>query len=195
MAANVYLVVIREKRVSLLEDTFSYAKEIWLGLWDLDQPSMNVISTRLKALNINLRKPKTALPENISPQKLLRSFESVLKKPPEQAPAPGLGILPSRAATTTSVLTTATTRTYAGPRVGAASRVNFGEYIKAGFDKFWKRDGPGPPNSPDTELLKRWEFEVVPSLQQKIHEFREDKFKGLKIEEFSSLRSEQMLEG
>ncbi|KAI9854144.1 MAG: hypothetical protein M1813_001351 [Trichoglossum hirsutum] len=189
-------IVIREERVRLMEDTFSHAREIWIGLWDLDQPSMNVIFTRLEALNINLRKPKTALPENISPQKLLRSFENVLENPLEQALAPGLGILPRRVATTTSVLTkTATTRTHAGSRVGASSRVNFGEYIKAGIDKIRKKDEPKPSNSPDTEFLRRWESEVVPLLRGRISEFREDKFKGLKIEQFSSLRSEQMLEG
>ena len=175
-----------------MDATFEYIKKIWIQLWGLSQLSMNTISSRLETRNINLTMPKTALPENFSPQKLLLLFESVLMEPPERAPAPGPGLLPKKAATATSALKRTATP---GPRGGASSRVNFREYIKAGIHKIRKKDGPSPPDSPDVGFLESWNSEVVPSLRQKVSEFRTDKFKSLKIEQFLSLRREQMLEG
>lgn len=193
MNANVLLDDIVEKREKLLKETYAFIKNLMWTLIGEDLYSCRIIKTGLIRQGIDLSREKA--PENASPEMLLKSLADILKEPPqdlEEETKPQ----PKRKSTSETIKSRMTkTPQASGARARGLAKLNIGGILvgKLGHQKDSKTISESVPSPAEDEFLKSWNLSVVPDLSGRIQDFRENKFKGLELQDYSELRSNHIL--
>jgi hypothetical protein len=194
LTANMLLVDILGKRTELLNETYEFIKNLILTLVGECYMSMRVICVGLKRRGVDLSQPK--VPENFSPELLLKSLTAVLKEPPLDLEGE-IKPQPKRTNTSGTFMSVMTKTPHpAGARVGGLGKANIGAYIAAKFARPKEQSNTTPPPVPspeEDEFLKKWSSSIVPVLSDKIQVFRDSGFKGLELEEYTELRGNHIL--